>query len=277
MFRKDYSTDPQRAQDRAVNTEEHLSKMSPSEIVDEMENIFLSDNSDDMDVDQLLAYLDHLDEVAPVAEPFDAEESYRQFAQDHAALMEAASEKPEKPVHRIPTVVRRIGLVAAALVVVVGVGSIAYASSTPFAQWVNETFSFNSRPAGEYTSLQEALDDYGVKDKLLPSWLPEEYVVSDISVNEMAAFTSFFAQYSSVLSSEHSLTIMIRENPLGTANTVHEKDSESVNPIEAGSNTFYVNRNFDKTSIIWEIGRYECNLSGAITEEDIFKIINSFE
>lgn len=278
MFRKDYSADQKRARDWAVNTKEHLSQMSPSEIADEMENIFLGDYSDDMDVDQLLEYLDHLDKVAPIDEPFDAEESYQQFTHDHAALMDAAQTTGSaKSVRRFPKSVRRIILVAATIILLVGIASVAYASRTPFAQWVDETFSFGSRPAGEYTSLQEALDDYGVKENLLPRWLPKEYAVFEISVNKTPAFTVFFAQYKSVVNPECSLTITIREKPPGTPDAIHEKDNESVDTIESGADTYYITQNFDRTSIIWEIGRYECSLSGLIAEEDIPKIIDSIE
>lgn len=276
MFRKNYSTDQKRARDRAVNTKEHLSKMSPSEIVDEMENIFLGDNSDDMDVDQLLAYLDHLDQVAPIDEPFDAEESYQQFAQEHAALLEAAqTTAPVKSVRHAPRIIRRLIPVASIIILIVGIASITYASSTPFAQWVNETFSFNSRPTGEYTSLQEALDDYSIKEKLLPNWLPKEYVISTVSVNETTAFTTFLAYYDSVEVSDHSLTITIREGPAEMVKTMHEKDITSVDPITSDTSTYYIGYDNGQTSIIWELGRYQCNITGIIAEDDVSKIIDS--
>lgn len=276
MFHKDYSADPERAQDRAVNTKEHLSKMSPSEIVNEMENIFLGENFDEMDVNRLLEYLDYLDQVAPIDEPFDAEESYRQFTQDHAALMEAAQTTvPAKPARRFPRSVRRIIIVAATIILLVGIVSIAYAGSTPFAQWVDETFSFSSIPAGEYTSLQEALDDYGVNEALVPEWLPNEYAIATVSVNEATGFTTFLAHYNSVKDPDDHLTITIRERPSEPIKTMYEKDATSVTSIKSGTAIYYIGHDNGQTSIMWELGRYQCNISGIIDEEDISKIIDS--
>lgn len=271
MFRRKCSSDQQRAQERVVNTEEHLSKMSPAEIVNEMENIFLDNNSDDMDIDQLEVYLEYLDKVAPVEVTVD---SYEQFAEKHASLL-AEAHADWKPPRRKKTVIRRAWLVAAVLFVVVGACSIAYAGYTPFAQWVNETLSFSRSPDGSYTSLQEALDAYGIKERLLPKWLPQVYYISDVKVMESEASNYFFAQYLSIEDPNDVLTITVRENLLTDVQVMYEKDSTIVDELLVGSTTYYIGRNNELTTITWAVGVYECSVSGMIEEEDISKIINS--
>jgi hypothetical protein len=252
--------------------------MSPSEIVDEMENIFLDNNSDDMDVDKLISYLDYLDQVAPIDEPFNTEESYQKFMEIHAVLMEDDAFSRKEPLRRpIRTVVRRAALVAAMLCLVIGACGVAYASSVPFAQWVNEVFSFADSSNLEYSSLQEALDDYGVKEKLLPKWLPQDYVVADVSVEKMESFTVFSARYESVTDASKSLTVSIRKLPSTEMHTIFEKDDATVDIRTSGSYTYYITHNEAYTSIIWDVTSYECCITGVIDEGDISNIISSIE
>ena len=270
MFRKAYSSDRRRAQEKAVNTDEHLSGMSPSEIVEEMENIFLDNNSDDMDVDRLVAYLDHLDQVAPVEVHVD---SCQQFLEKHAATFGAHADA--KSPRRAKTIMHRAMLAAAVLCVLIGACSIAYAGYTPFAQWEDETSSFSNSPEGEYVLLQDALDAYGVKEKLVPRWLPHGYMISEVQVFEAEMENTFFALYESTESPDDMLTITVRENLLSDAQTVYEKDDTAIDEIIVGSTTYYIGQNNKNITIVWTQGAYECCISGIIEEEDIFKIIDS--
>ena len=275
MFRNDYSFDQQWAQDRAVNTKEHLSNMSPSEIVDEMENIFLDNPSDDMDVDQLITYLEHLDQVAPVDAPFNAEESYQDFIENHSVLMETSTvQKVTQPRYYAKTLMRRAVLVAATLCAVLVVCTFAYATSTPFAQWVNETFSFGGNPSQGYRSLQEALDDYGIRDNLIPAWLPPEYVINDVYVSESDSYTIFGALYQSIDANGDMLLITIKQYDV-QPNTSFEKDGIDVKTVLNKNSTYYVSNNNGKTVILWRVDCYECCVSGNYDEEDIYQIINS--
>lgn len=273
MFRRKCSSDQQRAQERVVNTEEHLSKMSPAEIVNEMENIFLNNNSDDMDIDRLEAYLEYLDKVAPVEVTVD---SYEQFAEKHASLL-AESHADWKPPRRKKAVIRRAWLVAAILCVLIGAGSMAYAGYTPFAQWVNETLSFNRSPDGSYTSLQESLDAYGVKEKLVPKWLPTAYYIAEVEVFETEVTNTFFAQYASIDNPDDTMTITVRENLQSDRQVMYEKDSASADEILVGGISYYVSQDDVYTTITWALGPYECTISGVIAEEDVSKIIDSIE
>ena len=47
----------------------------------------------------------------------------------------------------------------------------------------------------EYSTLQSALDAYGVEEKLVPDFLPEQYALMQVLVNETEIFTSFAALY----------------------------------------------------------------------------------
>lgn len=276
MFCNDYSSDQHRAQDRTVNIKKHLSNMSPSEIIDEIENIFLDNPSDDMDVDQLITYLEHLDQVAPIDEPFDVEESYKDFMENHSVLMETSNMQKATQLRCRPMKLMRRGiLVAIALCIVLGACTFAYATSTPFAQWVNETFSFNRTTVGSFTSLQEALDVYNIKEKLVPQWLPPNYTLLDVQVNELEATNVFFAQYVSINDPDAILTITIRENRTSTMQTVYEKDPTLVSEVSIGTTTYYVSRDNEYVAITWAIDSYECSISGLIEEDDVFKIINS--
>lgn len=272
MFGKNYSDDHRRALDKTVNTEEHLSQLSPSEIADEMENIFLDNDSDDMDVDQLIAYLDYLDKVAPVEDPRGAEDTAQRVLEQHAAHTEdTASKAPRRFLVR-----RRIFSLVAVIMILVGViCAIAYANNPKEAKQTDETFTFGDAPTGTYTSLQEALDAYGVKEKLVPKWLPSDYLVAEIQATERKTDRTFFAQYVGVENSENNLTITIRENLTPNMQATYEKDDTGIDKFLIGSTTYYVSQDQGYTNIKWTVDTYECAISGVIAEEDISKIIDS--
>ena len=275
MFGKNYSDDHRRALDKTVNTEEHLSQLSPSEIVDEMENIFLDNDSDDMDVDQLIAYLDYLDKVAPVEDPRGAEDTAQRVLEQHAAHTEdTASKAPRRFLVR-----RRIFSLVAVIMILVGViCAIAYANNPREVKRTGETLTFGNAPTGTYTSLQEALDAYGVKEKLAPKWLPSGYMVTDIQVLEDNMAENFFAEYSNMMeSSDDKLTITIRKNLTPDMQATYERSSDVESAENEDQPEYSVDQNNARTLITWTVDEYECTISGMIDEEDIPKIMNSIE
>ena len=243
----------------------------------------------DLDMDMLDAVMAELDRRQGAPETMDPEAALeifrREYAGEDSAYLDCAHVEretgadaaPVTPVRRLPRAVRRIILAAAITILLAGIASIAYASSTPFAQWVNETFSFNNRPDEFYTSLQEALDDYGIREKLVPKWLPSEYALLEVSANEMTGFMTFFAVYDNVSAQDDKLTITIRDCPVAEFSATYEKDDTPVEAIAGDSCTYYITHNYDRTSIIWTLGTFQCSISGNFSAENAYRIIDSIE
>ena len=276
MFRKCTPT-PTRTQFRGVvNLNEHLSKMSPSEIIDEMESIFFCDASEEIDPELLDAYLDHLDTISPLRNEDNEIESFDEFWLRNSAIFNTISYTPYKNKTQNSKGGKRIvhrALVAALICILLLAGSVTYACNSKIAQWIESTFSFNDVHQTEYASLQEALDDYHIKDKLVPTWLPAGYAVTDISVHTANAFTMFTAQYSN--EADNYITITIKKY-LTNGGAVYEKGLE-LKTISVHGVQYYIMDNYDNTNIVWYKDDFECCISGNIASEDILPIINSID
>ncbi len=77
------------------------------------------------------------------------------------------------------------------------------------AKWSSETFSFAARESGErgdtadrqsnnleFSSLQEALDYFGIEETITPTWIPERFVLESVVAAENGGLIAFNAHYS---------------------------------------------------------------------------------
>lgn len=280
MFQKQCRPDDSRAQKSGfANTTEHHHAQSPSEIIDEMETIFFSDFSNDVDPDLVDKYLEQLDKVSPIDFSTNVEQSRVAFNEKHAFIMNAQFHDDTVINHRKHRRGLKSLVIAAAIICTFVIfGTVAYATvpDSPFAQWIAEAFSFGAVHPDDYHSLQEALDDYGINDVVLPSWLPPDYALTSIAVDEMEAYTLLAAQYAGIDVPENTLVITVKEvTPQGAM--VYEKDELNVVEHIHDGITFYITSNRDMCSILWYTGDYECCISGVIKEEEVSAIIDSIE
>lgn len=153
------------------------------------------------------------------------------------------------------------------------------------ARWTRDTFGFSSTSSYEqespviqipddtnmYNNLQEALDNYNITTKLTPSWLPDGYILYDISVNETPMQTTIHAIYKQV-ESEIVIIITSFNKP---SNRIYEKDGENVTVYSLNDTEHYIMSNLDQTSIAWHTDNYECSVSGAFSIDEAKNIINS--
>ena len=68
-----------------------------------------------------------------------------------------------------------------------------------FAHWTRETFGFayvtpTDHPKS-YSSLQDALSDYGITEPLTPTWIPDGYTLQSVDISETPIKTKFLAVY----------------------------------------------------------------------------------
>ena len=258
-----------------VNSDEHLSKMSPSEIVDEMESIFFGDLDSDVDPDVIDEYLDYLNIISPIPKGVtDSEiDSFENFCENNSAFIDSIS----KPLNKKAGIGRicRIALIASIVCILMFTGTIvcAKSSNSSIAHWIQETFTFNQSDPKNYGSLQEALDAYSVNEKLVPTWLPDGFAIVDVGINEGKSFTTFSALY--VDDNANEISIIIKQLS-SSSGAVYEKSAD-VQKLTVHGTDFYVTANYDCTSIIWNTNQYECCISGDINKEDVYPIIDSIE
>ena len=141
------------------------------------------------DTDALDRCLAELDEAGAGGAAFDVEQGLRVFHERFDAAFEGSGGKVKKqPRYRRP--LARIAIIAAVLCAFMfTVQASGLDIFGAIARWTSEQFSFvkagEEKPPHEnlaYASLQEALDDCGVTEKLSPTHFPEGAVFSDIRI-----------------------------------------------------------------------------------------------
>lgn len=267
-----------------------------AQLLDDLERLLDCQEAEDLDVDQLEACLDALQERAPVMEDFDPASIMARLQAEHPALFESEEKENEEKEaisspDASPRSVRRSGRarrilrrveIAAALIVVLCIGASAVGLN-PFqaiTQWASEVLHIGRNPSGvmelpegtasEYRSLEEALAAYGVDPSGCPTWVPEDYALKSISVVNVDSGLKFVASYAS---KRGDLFIRL----------THFNDDSSISfEKEVGGYTYSLNQiefdivdNNGFANITWQIDSYLYTITGSLENEEILNILDS--
>ena len=222
------------------------------------------------------------------------EENPQAFRSDEEALAEfrkhyMPKEKKAAKVIKFPS--RALKAVAAVLAVVIifAVGTSITAKAfhidiwSKFANWTKEIFQFtdmrdgtiSSNPEKEYNaelkSLQEALVTENVTEKLVPTWMPEEYKSKDLKIKSSPRVLNINAIYEKDGS---ELIIKIRQM-VGVQAPQVEKNDDLIEVYVVNGVKYYIFSNTETLQTAWSIGEFECGISGKITLEEMKKMIDS--
>ena len=159
------------------------------------------------------------------------------------------------------------------------------------AEWSKETFTFTAndradRPApdahqagassgpegGEYASLQDALDSYGISTPLAPAWIPERFELDSVNV-ENTPFTFFresYKYYDDIL----TISVLLHKESLQQYSQ-WQKDEGIPEPYNVGGVTHYLMTNMGREKAVWLNGNYECGITGDITREELLQMLDS--
>ena len=152
-----------------------------------------------------------------------------------------------------------------------------------FASWTKEVFQFAdsaqrttvANPEKEYNaelkSLQDALNDNAVKEKLAPTWMPEEYKSKDLQVMRSPRVLNISAVYEKYGS---ELIIKIRQTIGVPANQV-EKSDNLFEIYTLGGVDYYIFSNNENLQAKWSVGEFECIIIGQITLDELKAMIDS--
>lgn len=159
---------------------------------------------------------------------------------------------------------------------------------TIFGQWTEEIFYFvryGSMPEeteeapviymSENEGLMElwgVLEEHGAADVELPTWIPEEFELAKIEENQTRDGT-YLAN--GIFQNETKiLVIQVKILPESKMFT-YEKDSNDVEEYINNGRIFYVMQNIDNAVCRWGNNNWECAVSGMVSRENIYKIIDS--
>ena len=264
-----------------------LDAMSAVELAEALECALDAMTEEDYDEAVIDAYLDALDRKAPMPEVADTMTAYAGFQQrlrdlqpNDAPLAARASAKPSGRFCHI----LRVGLIAVAAIVLVLGGMITAQAAGidvfgAFARWTEDLFTFGSvhgqgandttdepdqqsvsRQPLEYSSLQEALDDYGVTEITAPTWFPEGYVLTGISIVNFEEIDCFILR-ATYENDGYLLGLEIVRYSDEPAQHV-EKTDTIIESIEINGITFHFIENADNHTVAWITEHYECYIWG---------------
>lgn len=220
-----------------------------------------------------------------------AQEAYKSFMQNYLSDeddIEVAPETESKPVVRSVRWLRRITAAAAVLAVVLlstlAVDAFGIDIWGTFAKWTKETFHFATEEQTEidepnpdselpYASLQEALAHHNEYTWMVPQWIPPDYLLVKIFVEDTPVKRTYISYYEH---EEQALTITVL-SMLNTYPEHIERSDDYVEVYESNGITYYIFSNNAQYQAVWTADSYKCNISGDLTIDELKKMIDSIE
>ena len=281
---------------------ERLKNMSPSELEQAMEDALSIMTEEDYDPAVIEAYLNALDNQAPMPVYPDAKTSYTDFQQKVRSLSDDSpvqdmQKRKHVRLHRI----LRVGLVAA-LTVACLFGSMIAAQAVgvdvfgTLARWTESAFSFGPIQSGqgvetqsaagqevnissdpselpsEYQELWTELKARGVDGFMFPTYIPDGFQIEENNLYVQPEFkTVDFTVWYVDDSNDITFSVFYREN----ASRVYEKDARNVEVYRHEDREYYIFSNNSRNVAAWFAGNLEYSLKTNLDVSELKDILNS--
>lgn len=185
----------------------------------------------------------------------------------------------------------RRGLIAAAAMLVLVIGSSITANAMGFdlweviAKWTQETFHWgyagqieeSNPPTPDYAhpcaSLQDALDDYDISATIVPHWIPSGYIEDDIQITQTPKHRAFRARY---VFGENTIVIRIAEFLNDFPMQIEQSDT-LIEIYQSSGIDYYIFNNEGNLQAVWISENFECFISGPISVSEIKEMIDSIK
>ena len=226
------------------------------------------------------------------------EEDPQAFRSDEEALadfrknyMPKATQESRTKVAQFPNRAFRVAAAVLAIVVILVVGTSVTAEAFhvdiwgKFATWTKEIFQFTDNPQettaanpepeynAELKSLQDALAQAGITEKLVPTWMPEGYTSKDLNIISTPRVVNISATY---VKNGSDLIIKIRQT-IGVPADQVEKNDDLLEVYVVDGVEYYIFSNNANLQAAWSIGEFECLIGGKITLEEMKAMIDSIK
>lgn len=281
---------------------ERLKNMSPSELEQAMEDALSIMTEEDYDPAVIEAYLNALDNQAPMPMYPDAKTSYTDFQQKVRSLSDDPSvqgmqKRKHVRLHRI----LRVGLVAA-LTVACLFGSMVAAQAVgvdvfgALARWTESAFSFgtiqseqvveelpktgqqmdtsseSSEIPIEYQELSSELKARDIGNFMFPTYIPNGFQIVESDLYIPAEFDRVdFTMWYLNGNDEIEFNILLQEN----SNRIYEKDEQEVEIYVPKNVNYYIFSNNGQNVAAWHTDRLEYSLSTTLSVSELKAILDS--
>lgn len=213
------------------------------------------------------------------------EEAFAEFCEHYMPKEKESA----RPVIGFPKRIFKTTAAILAVVLVLTVGTTLTAKAfhfdiwSKFASWTKEVFQFAdnaqeptvANPEKEYNaelkSLQDALNDNAVAEKLVPTWMPDGYKSKDLKIRSTPRTLIIQSVYEK---NGSELIINIRQT-IGTPANQIEKSDDLLEIYTVSGIDYYIFSNNASLQTAWSIGEFECLIIGEITLEEMKAMIDS--
>lgn len=216
----------------------------------------------------------------------EAYESFKQHYLPEEEEIDTAPDVRERKAHKTIRWPRRLTAAAAAVVIVM-FGSMTVNVSgcniwETVVTWAQETFHFgegeqskekepNSINELQYVSLQDVLIKNQEDPGLVPAWIPERYVLSDVIIDVNPVQGVYIAVYQK---ENQYLKITVRSYLENYPEQIEQSDG-FIETYEAWGIAYYIFADNQSLQAAWINGSYECYISGELTMEQLKMMIDS--
>ena len=177
---------------------------------------------------------------------------------------------------------------AAVLVVLITVSANAFSIRSIFdlfTRWTSDIFMVGGEDAphaaitlhpleegeeAEYSDLQEALDAFGIKEPLAPTWVPERFELERVVAKNVVGNVNIFADY---ISKDEYLMIRYREITPDPTEAEQKGDRVSLSSYDGIDH--YIMPNHEQYRVSWKNGELSCSINGTVSIEELTDIIKS--
>lgn len=201
---------------------------------------------------------------------------------------EAQPKVPVKQVRKpVRHVFRRVGLVAAVIVVIFGLMITAQAAGLDIfgaiARWTDETFHFSvsgEAQAADWTEpFQEDLSEAGLDSSFIPTYLPDGYSPGELLVSESDVYQQVYLPLDNTDGQYIDIIITIYSDPTAIDSAHFEKDKSPVQEFIDGDKHTYIFENLGVVNLISQVGNiiYSIGGGGGVSQDTLLDILNSIE
>lgn len=237
-------------------------------------------------------------------EKMEATRALKEFKEVYLPAGEGASlyqfdEKAEETVAELPEttrkrgkrtshiIMRKMGLVAAIIIVVFGIMITVQASGLDIfgaiARWTNETFGFHVTDDAQTTEWvqenQSHLNDAGFDESCLPTWIPEGFEPGELQSSTCDLYSNLYfpmehpdGRFIDVALTEYTDLNAIED-------VIYEKDDTPVQEIVDGDRQIYVIENLGSINVICYQENKVCSVTGSegVSQDMLLRVLNSIE
>ena len=273
-----------------LNEQDLAHKKSNTELLQEIEEALRSGTAEDLNTDKIEQYLSILQERAPVMEDYDPEQQWNELQEAHPlifAVEETPHEEKRRHRRRSPLHTLRLALAGLTMVVcfMVTANALGFNPVQSVITWAEGVIQTCFNPSGimdlpedtqsEYHSLKEALTANSMNADRLPTWVPKDYSLVDVTARQIDGMTKCTAVFES-----NRGELIMRVVAYSTKDIAVKKERE----VSTGEEIFkyngmeyYLISNDVWNKAEWHDGLMSFTLSGQISDEEIKEIIQSIK